>query len=667
APRSLILTSPDGGQFLGSPVGIAWNLGSAGWQPDDSLLLEYSPNGGSTWLPIAGGSSVPVSWTRFWWDTVGLPNGLGYLVRATCVQDPSVQDVSNGWFALAKPGDGHWDLYVAPDGVDDAYHGTASRPLRTINAALEIAQAGVATAMVNIRVAAGTYPERVSMRPYVNLLGGYSAADWSRDISMHVTTLNGLGGSVVTGADNALLEGFTITGGSAANGGGIYCNAVSPTIRFCRIVNNTATNGAGVYVTGAAPQLISCRILSNSSSYGGGVYLTGASPQMISCVVANNQAAFGDGMYVQAGSPMVINCTLAGNGGFGIGAYTSGTCSVTNSILWNNGDDIVTGSGAEVVTNYCDVEDNDAGTGNLHSNPLLDANFRLMAGSPCRNAGSGSVLQPAWVDVDGNPRVYASAVDLGAHEQQSPLVMLQVTDAVAEEHDRSQAVFLLTRDGDTSAELVVRCAISGSAATGDDYTGISAAGLVTFPVGAAAVSLSVTPVADALVEGTETVTLTLLADPAYLLAGTAAGTVDIRDIPAIPVITSSVSVAATLGQFVSYQISATDFPSSYGAENLPPGLELNSSTGVISGTPSLLETGSFVVHASNVTGTGSAAVSWSVNPKLAAAPTELPGCMVTHLVEWDITVSGGTKPYTTFAVTNLVSGGTTISNSSFSL
>ena len=48
----------------------------------------------------------------------------------------------------------------------------------------------------------------------------------------------------------AVLEGFTLTGGSGSNGGGVYLVESSPTLIGCVITGNTATyNGGGVYVS----------------------------------------------------------------------------------------------------------------------------------------------------------------------------------------------------------------------------------------------------------------------------------------------------------------------------------------------------------------------------------------------------------------------------------
>ena len=55
-------------------------------------------------------------------------------------------------------------------------------------------------------------------------------------------------------ADDALLDGFTITGGNAdgtgdgAYGGGIFCDGTSPTISDCLIAGNHAgVSGGAVY------------------------------------------------------------------------------------------------------------------------------------------------------------------------------------------------------------------------------------------------------------------------------------------------------------------------------------------------------------------------------------------------------------------------------------
>src|SRR6202012_544760 len=75
---------------------------------------------------------------------------------------------------------------------------------------------------------------------------------------------------------------------------------------------------------------------------------------------------------------------------------------------------------------------------------------------------------------------------------------------------------------------------------------------------------------------------------------------------------------ATVGTAASLQVSATDSASgqtlTYTATGLPAGLSINSSTGLISGTPTTAGTSSVTVTATDTTGAkGTAAFSWTVN------------------------------------------------------
>jgi hypothetical protein len=71
-----------------------------------------------------------------------------------------------------------------------------------------------------------------------------------------------------------------------------------------------------------------------------------------------------------------------------------------------------------------------------------------------------------------------------------------------------------------------------------------------------------------------------------------------------PAITSPGTASGTVGQSFSYQIAASNSPTSFNATNLPVGLAINTSTGLISGTPSLTGTTNTTLSATNPTGTG---------------------------------------------------------------
>jgi serine protease len=83
-------------------------------------------------------------------------------------------------------------------------------------------------------------------------------------------------------------------------------------------------------------------------------------------------------------------------------------------------------------------------------------------------------------------------------------------------------------------------------------------------------------------------------------------------------VTNPGSQTTTVGTPVSLQIHATDSASgqtlTYSATGLPAGLSINSSTGLISGTPSTVQTTSVTVKATDTTGAnGSASFSWTIS------------------------------------------------------
>lgn len=122
-------------------------------------------------------------------------------------------------------------------------------------------------------------------------------------------------------------------------------------------------------------------------------------------------------------------------------------------------------------------------------------------------------------------------------------VAVQATDGSASEAGAGTATFLVTRTGSTAGPLTVRWAPAtpaGTASLGADYS-LAAPWSVTIPAGAASASLTVRPVDDPLVEGSETVVLALASDPAYRIddAGASASAVIADDDAriALPVVT----------------------------------------------------------------------------------------------------------------------------------
>jgi hypothetical protein len=160
------------------------------------------------------------------------------------------------------------------------------------------------------------------------------------------------------------LEGITVRGGYAPDGGGIYCFHSSPTIRACVIADNTA------------------------STSGGGLYSIGGSPAIGACTFASNQAFAGSAINGIFFAGITLEATLIAHNSGGAAVGCDGTSSFTLSccdISSNPGGDWTGRIASEAGTN-----------GNFSEKPLFcDRNagdYGLQASSPCISGqGCGQV------------------------------------------------------------------------------------------------------------------------------------------------------------------------------------------------------------------------------------------------------------------------------------
>jgi parallel beta-helix repeat protein len=236
----------------------------------------------------------------------------------------------------------------------------------------------------------------------------------------------------------SVVDGFTITNGNAALGGGIcgWSSAETPTIRNC-IVTNCYSSGSGYgggIHCGGEMTLENCVVLGNTGTKGGGIFFNGGG-QAINCLVAGNTASNvgggissydatfegctitgntaveGGGIKVgSSGSPVAssssfTNCTISGNTATTYGGIsTHRDVVMTNCILWGNCNQEAKAYAGVTLDFYCSDVNSSGVTGpgvinydvntiffdplfcdpeNCLSAPTTAGDYSLAANSPC--------------------------------------------------------------------------------------------------------------------------------------------------------------------------------------------------------------------------------------------------------------------------------------------
>jgi hypothetical protein len=122
-------------------------------------------------------------------------------------------------------------------------------------------------------------------------------------------------------------------------------------------------------------------------------------------------------------------------------------------------------------------------------------------------------------------------------DNEVPVVTISAVDNAASEVGPDAGTIRFSRNGPTSAPLVVSFTINGSASNGTDYATIASP--ITIATGQTSFDLAITPIGDSAPEGTETVSLTVTNQPHYDPAAQPTAVVNIADS------SPTVTVAAT--------------------------------------------------------------------------------------------------------------------------
>ena len=191
------------------------------------------------------------------------------------------------------------------------------------------------------------------------------------------------GGAVYCSDSNPRFKNCTITANTASDGGGICCISSSPTFDGCMIAGNTASDGGGLYCSDSHPILVNCTISGNSADHGGGLFCTDYSdPTLVKCTISDNSATDGGGVLcIFAASPKLTNCTISGNtasGGGGLSCFPLSDARLTSCKITNNnasrGGGLSCSSSSPSLTN-CTISGNTAyDGGGIHyteASPIL--------------------------------------------------------------------------------------------------------------------------------------------------------------------------------------------------------------------------------------------------------------------------------------------------------
>jgi hypothetical protein len=387
--------------ITGVNFGANQDTSTVNFNGEDAQVTSWSDLQIVCTVPAAGGTGGPVVVTA------------GGLLSNIMMFNPVAIYVKNGGY----------------DGNDGLSWDTAKA---TIQAAVDVACTGS-----TILVGDGTY---------TGAKGNVAIVDYG-DKNIEIKSL---GGPSVCFLDGALLyQGIIISGGQSG-----ACRLEGFTIRNCR--THTWNNGMGFMIqNNSNPTIVNCVLTDCSTGpgavdfYGAGISCLDSSPTFTDCVIRNNicsaspgyggaaccffssnpvfnnclfygnsATSMGGAFFCYGGAnPVFNNCTLAGNTcGDGSAIKTWGSGAVLNNcIVWGN-----TISGSATVQ-YSDIEGGWGGTGNINSDPLFvgGADYRLQAGSSCIDTGNNDLISPGiTTDLDGNPRIVNSIVDMGAYEKQ---------------------------------------------------------------------------------------------------------------------------------------------------------------------------------------------------------------------------------------------------------
>jgi len=489
----LTVLQPNGGELLvdGVTSRIIWVV----QESVSEVLIEYSKDNGSSWIPV----HPPNVGNNGYYDWVVPFLNLTKsqcLVRVSDSSDPNTSDVSDDVFTIINAGANgrvvpiqYSTIQAAIDDCNDGYSVIVIPGIYTGAGNRDLDFNGKA---ITVRSMEPNDPNIVATT-IIDCNG--TAAEPHRGFYFHNNE-----------DAKSILAGLTIRNGFSSTGGGLCCEESGPTIRNCVISGNKAYNGGGgMYNISSSLTLTNCIFTGNSViglGYGGGVYNNNTNLTLINGLFSGNSAGSGNGggIYTNSNSNLTLtNCTFSRNRSeaYGGGIYNSGSSlTLTNCILWGNNDSNGLDESAQIhgntgMVSYSCIQglDTFVGNNNINDEPQFvdadgfddvagteDDDLRLIGISPCIDTGtnnpSGGLPD---TDIEGNPRIVAGTVDMGAYEGPTQELLLSANSVIIPEGGTATFTIALRIDPNKTVEVTV-----GIESGGDTNITVEGGELLTF-------------------------------------------------------------------------------------------------------------------------------------------------------------------------------------------
>ena len=586
-------------------------------------------------------------------------------------------------------------LYVASGGTGDCT--SLATACGTLQAATTAAQTNHNGDDVTINVGAGTFVGRdtiaASALHSLSIVGAGASS----------TTADGnLNGSVfIVNSGTVTIRDLTITRGkntSGNRGGGIDAkSAATLTVRSSTISGNTGSvDGTGSYLSGGgitaegALTVDSSTISGNTGNYGGGIESGGVLTVNSSTISGNFSGGGGGGGgidhydYGHTSTVTVNSSTISGNtenyGGGGIG-ITTDTLTVNSSTISGNAGSsggIYAKTKVPVIVNSSTISGNSASQvgGGISGAPITVNSSTISGNSSSSNGGGlyaitnslGNHITVVSSTISGNSSGGhgGGIFDGGGFWNASPTA--QVTATILANNTASGSASgcdgTIHTDGGYNISDDSTCGFTATGSVNSSTTLDASLGALADNGGPTKTILpsAPSPVIGAIPSGTAGLCPTTDQRGVALAAGVNCSIGSVQVVPPVvnvaPAITSAAATTFTKGSAGSFTVTATGTPTPTFSETgtLPTGVSFNSTSGVLSGTPT--GSGSFPITMGAANGVGSnASQSFTLTVNGAPAITSADNATFTNGVAGSFTVTATGTPAPTFSETGTLPAG----------